>query len=219
MVRAMSKPYTEQNLSDLFDADLNWRRRELSDLKLAIKRADSQSKQVLLRAIITMAYAHWEGYVRFCANCYFEHLTLRKRAFSALERQIYVNSFLPRLSTLYQSRANIETRCRLVNDILDGREGRFTYINPDLIDTRSNLSTDVIKDICLVCGVDGNHFERTRPFIDRIILKRRNAIAHGQQEFITESEVDQLVANTLALMGHFRILLENKVYQKAYLTA
>lgn len=215
----MSKPYIAQNLSDQFDVDLIWRRKELSDLKVAIKRADSQSKPVLMRAIITMAYAHWEGYIRFCANCYFEHLTLRKRAFSAFERQIYVNSFLSRLAALYQGRANLETRCRLVNDILDGREGRFTYINPELIDTRSNLSTDVMKDICIVCGVDGEHFEQMRPFIDLIILRRRNAIAHGRQEFITEGEVDDLVANTLALMGHFRALLENKIYQKAYLAA
>ncbi|MFY9838291.1 MAG: MAE_28990/MAE_18760 family HEPN-like nuclease [Xanthobacteraceae bacterium] len=106
-----------------------------------------------------------------------------------------------------------------MNDILDGRGGRFTYINPELIYTRSNLSTDVMNDICIVCGVDGEHFEQMRPFIDLIILRRRNAIAHGRQEFITESEVDDLIANTLALMVHFRALLENKIYQRAYLAA
>ncbi len=154
-----------------------------------------------------------------CANEYFDHLTLRKLQYSALERQIYVNSFLARLDTMNKTRLGIEARCKLVNDILDGTGARFGYIHPDLIDTKSNLSADAIKDICVICGVDGSHFEDRRPFIDIIVLKRRNAIAHGQQEYINEADIDDLVADTLALMQHFRGLLENKVYMKTYMAA
>ena len=212
----MSKPYTVQALSDHLDTDLIWRRKELSDMKAAIDRADAASKSVLLRALITICYAHWEGYVRVCANLYFDHVTLRKLQYLALERQIYVNSFLVRLDIMNKTRLSIEARCKLVNDILDGTAARFGYIHPDLIDTRSNLSADAIKDICVICGVDGAHFG---PFIDLIVLKRRNAIAHGQQEYINEGDIDHLVADTLALMQHFRSLLENKVYLKTYMAA
>ena len=97
----MTKPYTQDDLSSIFDVDLIWRRKELSDMKAAIKAADLPSKPVLLRALIAMSYAHWEGYVRTCANRYFEHLTLRKIPFTELERQIYVNSFLGRLDALH----------------------------------------------------------------------------------------------------------------------
>lgn len=212
----MSKPYSELDLSDLFDEDLNWRRRELSDMKAAVKAADVAAKPVLLRAIITMSYAHWEGYVRECANRYFEYLTIRRKPYTELERQIYVNTFLIRLDALHQSRASIETRCKLVNDILDGTNGTFRYVHPMLIDTKSKLNTDVIKEICLICSVDPSHFETKRIFIDQLIVKRRNAIAHGQQEFIQESDIDSLVADILALMQYFRSLLENKVYLKQY---
>lgn len=85
-----------------------------------------------------------------------------------------------------------------------------------LIDTKSNLNTDVIKEICLICSVDQSHFESKRVFVDQLILKRRNAIAHGKQEFIQEDEIDDLVSDVLALMQHFRTLLENKVYLKQY---
>ena len=212
----MSKPYTENDLSYILDIDLIWRRKELSDMKAAIKSADLPSKPVLLRAIIAMSYAHWEGYVRTCANRYFEHLTLRKKPFADFERQIYVNSFLGRIDALHQGRVSVSARCKLVNDILDGANGRFSYLNPDLIDTRSNLNTDVIKDICLICGVDSSYFDQNRTFLDIQLLKRRNAIAHGQQEFIHVDEINDLVANVLALMGVFRNLLENKVYRKGY---
>lgn len=213
------KPYTQEQLSDQFDSDLIWRRKELSDMKAAIKRADDVSKSVLLRALITMCYAHWEGYVRVCANAYFEHLTLRNLQYSELERQIYINSFLVRLGTMNRAPPGIEARCNLVNEILDSAGARFRYIHPDLIDTRSNLNADAIKDICLICGVDGSHFEDRRPFIDIIVLRRRNAVAHGKQEYISPSDVDGLVADTLALMQHFRSLLENKIYMRTYLAA
>jgi hypothetical protein len=215
----MSKTYTQQDLSDQFDSDLIWRRKELSDIKATIRRADAASKPVLLRALITMSYAHWEGYVRVCANRYFEYLMLRKLQYSALERQIYVNSFLGRLDTMNKTRLGIEARCKLVNDILDSTGDRFEYIQPDLIDTRSNLSADAIKDICLICGVDGAYFEDRRSFIDIFVLRRRNAIAHGQLEYISEADIDGFVADTLALMQHFRSLLENKVCMRTYLAA
>jgi hypothetical protein len=141
----MSRPYTEQNLSDAFDLDLIWRRKELSDLKATIRTSDPTARAVLLKALIAMSYAHWEGYVRTCTNRYFEHLTLRRKLYSELERQIYVNSFLNRLDSLYQSRSGLEARCKLINDILDGATVRFGRVHPSLIDTKSNLNTDVIK--------------------------------------------------------------------------
>jgi hypothetical protein len=216
LVLQVSKPYTNADLSELFDADLIWRRKELSDIKAAIKAADSHAQPPLLRAIIAMSYAHWEGYVRACANRYFEHLVLRKKPYKEFERQIYVNTVLMRLDALHSSRVSVRERCNLVNTILDGLTGRFSYVNPELIDTRSNLSSDVIRDICLICGIDSSHFEANKEFLDKLLLKRRNAIAHGQQEFIDSGEVDDLVARTLSLMEHFRTLLENKVYTKGY---
>ena len=213
----MSKPYTDRDLSDIFDEDLIWRRKELSDMKSAIKAADGAARSGLLRALVAMTYAHWEGYIKTCANRYFEFLTLRRKQYTEVSRQFYVNSFLIRLGALHQTRVSIEARCKLVTDILDGGIGRFVYVNPDLIDTRSNLNVDVIKDICLICGVEGNHFEDERVFIDRIMLKRRNAIAHGQQELIAETEMDEFIAKSLSLMDHFRSLLENAVYTGAYL--
>lgn len=212
----MSKPYTDRNLSDIFDEDLIWRRRELSDMKAAVKAADPVAKSVLLRAIIAMSYAHWEGYVRSCANRYFEYLVIRRKPFKELERQIYVNTFLIRLDKFHQSGSSLEARCNMVNDILDGLSSTFRYINPTLIDTKSNLNTDVVKEICLICAVDSSHFESKRIFLDQVILRRRNAIAHGQQEFIGEDEIDEIISEILGLMQHFRSLLENKVYLKEY---
>lgn len=215
----MSKPYTESDLSIIFDRDLIWRRKEMSDIKAAIIAADQYSRPALLRSLVAITYAHWEGYVRLCSQNFFLFITLRKKSFSDLERQFYTNSFLARLDALFQSRSSIKTRCELIGEILDGGENRFAYIDSKLVDTRSNLNTDVVTDICLICGVDPAFFEANRNFIDIFLLKRRNSIAHGQQEFINLEEVDTLVEGALAIMGHFRDLLENKVVTKSYLAA
>ncbi|WNB74477.1 MAE_28990/MAE_18760 family HEPN-like nuclease [Methylomonas koyamae] len=213
----MSKPFTEEDLSNIFDIDLIWRRKELSDLKTTVKAADDFSRPVLLKAIVALSYSHWEGYVRTCATKYFEHLTVRRKPYLDFERQIYINSFLIRLDALYKTRIGLNERCKLVTDILDGSNSRFSYINPDLIDTKSNLNTDVVCDICTICGIDSSYFQNKKTFIDVILLKRRNAIAHGQQENIQLNDLDEFVSEVLSLMSYFRNLLENKAYTKAYL--
>lgn len=214
----MSKPYTENLLSEQFAEDLIWRRRELSDLKQAIRSSQANARSGLLRALITLTYAHWEGFIRHCSRAYFLFICLRKSRFEELETQIYINAFLTRLDGLFQNRASIEQRCNLVLAILGSQEKRFSKMNDNLIDTKSNLNSDVLKDICIICGIDFAPFEDKRFFIDQIILKRRNAIAHGNVEFIGLEEMDGLVAEALSLMGIFKDQLENKVYSKKYLS-
>ena len=219
MVFRLSKPYTEDELSSQLESELNWRRRELSDLKLAISKADVAARPVLLRALVAMAYAHWEGFVRTGASKYFMHLTLKKRRYTDLDLQFYKNSFLARLDAFFRSRISTKESCRFIALILDSQELRFSFINSQLVDTKSNLSTEVIKDLCLVCSFESQFFEDNRFFIDVSLLKKRNAIAHGQDDGIETNEVDAYVDTALSLMEHFKALIENKVYTKAYLRA
>jgi hypothetical protein len=65
-------------------------------LKAAILRADTLLQRVLLRALVTICYAHWEGYVRFAGRKYLEYVALGKFAYKDLNRQFLRNYFLPR---------------------------------------------------------------------------------------------------------------------------
>lgn len=180
----MSKARTEADLADHLDSDLTWRLRELSDLKAAISNSQPNARSVLLRSLVTMLYAHWEGHVRFCASKYFEHVTLRRHRYDQLEKQLYRNNLLARLDALHHSRVSVAERCRLISDVLESSEKRFSRINPSLIDTQSNLNSQVLKDLCLICAVDFSHFEAETAFIDVFLLKRRNSIAHGEEVYI-----------------------------------
>src|ERR1035441_3183534 len=128
----MSKPYTEADFSAQIDADRSWRLKEISDLKTAAKRADTSLSRVLLRALVTICYAHWEGYVRFAARKYLEHVALRKFKYSDLNRQFFRNYFLPRLATLSTARMSMAGRCDLVDEMLNSSHLRFSRVNHDL---------------------------------------------------------------------------------------
>ncbi len=212
----MSKPYTEADFSTQIMQDRSWRLREISDMKSAVKTADENLRRVLLRALVTICYAHWEGYVRFAARKYLAHVALRKSRYGDLDRQFLRNYFLPRLAALSPSRSNVTERCALIDEILNSSERRFTRVNEELINTKANLNFNVLTDICLVCGVPIQSFTDKATFIDVILLRRRNAIAHGEDAFVDVKDLEDLTQNTMALMRTFGDALENHVYLKDY---
>ncbi len=208
----MSKVYTDAEFSARTSEDRTWRIKEISDLKSAAKRAgkDENLRRVLLRALVTICYAHWEGSVRFAARTYLEYIAVRKLNYSELDRQFLCNYFLPRLAALSVSRTSISDRCALVEDVLDSSKKRFSRANNELIDTRSNLNFGVLKDICTICGVPIASFEDHETFIDIILLKRRNAIAHGEETYVEIDGADELAERTIKVMRAFGEALENQ---------
>ena len=129
---------------------------------------------------------------RFAARKYLEHVALRKIRFGELNRQFLRNHFLPRLASLATSKTNTKERCAIVDEILNASDGRFARVNEDLVNTKANLSFEVFADICLVCGVPTFSFADRADFVDVLLLKRRNAVAHGEETFVGIEDLDQV---------------------------
>ena len=212
----MSKPYTEADFSTQITEDRNWRIKEISDLKTAIRRGDENLQRVLLRALVAICYAHWEGYVRFSAKKYLEHVALRRFQYRELDRQFFRNYFLPRLAALSSSKTSIAERCALVDEILNSSDRRFSRVNDELINTKANLSFEVFADICLVCCVPAHLFADKSTFVDVILLKRRNAIAHGEDTLVVVDDLDKIADDTLGILRAFGDALENHVVLQTY---
>jgi hypothetical protein len=191
----------------------------MSDLKAAILRADSLSQRVLLRALITICYAHWEGHVKFAAAKYLEHVALRRLALADLNRQFTRNHFLRKLGAFPLSKPNTAERCSIIDQILESASVRFGRVDEDLVSTRSNLNFEVLADICLICGFQADRFQPHQTFIDVILLKRRNAIAHGEDTLVGLGDLDMVIDTTVEVMRLFGDTLENLVYLKKYRAA
>lgn len=215
----MSKAYGEEAFSSQFAHDRNWRLKEISDLKSAIRRADTGLQKVLLRALVTLCYAHLEGSIRFSARKYLEHVALRKFQYCQLDRQFLRNYFLPRLASMSRIGSSFAERCALVDEILDAPSRRFSKVNADIISTRSNLNFDVFADICLVCGIPMEQFSDHATFVNIVLLKRRNFIAHGEETFVGVEDMDEIANQTITLMRAFGDALENRVYLQGFRAA
>jgi hypothetical protein len=205
----MSKPYQAADLSRQLFEDRNWRIHEISDLKSATRRADKNLQRALLRGIVTLCYAHWEGHVKMAASKFMEHISLRKPYFRDLQRQFTLNHFQGRLVALEGSKGSFTDRCEIIESILDSANKQFKRVPADLINTQSNLSFRIFSAICVVCGVDPELFEDRRDFIDLMLLKRRNAIAHGEDTFVSIDDLDRLTNETIDLMREFGDALDN----------
>jgi hypothetical protein len=212
----VSKPYSDADFSAQITADRSWRLKEISDLKTACTKADPNLSRVLLRALVTICYAHWEGYVRFAARKYLEHVALRKFQYKDLDRQFLRNYFLPRLAALSTSKTSLAERCALVDEVLNSSERRFSRVNEDLVNTKANLNFEVFTDICLVCSVLAPTFADKATFIDVLLLKRRNAIAHGEDTYIEIGDLNELTNETITIMRSFGDALENHVFLREY---
>lgn len=215
----MSKAYTVEDFSRQINEDRTWRIKEISDLRSAIERADSALQKVLLRALITICYAHWEGYVKYAATSYMRYVSIRKIKFSDLNKQFLFNHFIPRLTHGDGRKLSIEERCQVLEEFLTAPDKRFSKVHPDLLYTGSNLKYDILKDICLVCNVPTRYFKEQENFIDKILLKRRNEIAHGEDTRIHISELETISGQTIALMRQFGDELENIAYSESYRSA
>jgi hypothetical protein len=85
-----------------------------------------------------------------------------------------------------------------------------------LVDTKSNLSFATLCEILNVLGIEQSLFEPDESFIDRILLHKRNNIAHGQNILLTDDELEDISNKTIGLMRTFRNLVENAALAGAY---
>ncbi|MBA2918715.1 hypothetical protein GON01_12480 [Sphingomonas sp. MAH-20] len=212
----MAKPSTPAEFSTLVIENFNWRLRELSALKLAVSQATGTDRDALIRALVVMCYAHWEGHAKFCADRYLEYLTRRRLRFSEISSRFYEVRFVRELAAA--SDLDYSRRTELVRKILSSKEDRFSNFSKELVNTRSNLNSMVLQELCLVCDLDYTDFEAESDFIDRILLRRRNEIAHGENVFLEAVDPVDLVNRTTALMRLFRDKLDATVSLEGYKT-
>ena len=210
----MANLATADEFSDAVYKDFNWRLQELSNLKLAVFSSNSAARPTFLRALVVMCYAHWEGHVKYCADNFVNFITIRRLRFSDLSLDFYAIRFVRELGAAgnlgYQGRRD------LVRKIISSHEDRLSAFPRELIDTRSNLNSEVLMQLCMVCNIDFQIEDADSDFIDRFLLKRRNQVAHGEAVFIDAVDPDQLIAKTTSLMRMFRDLIDNSVAQSSY---
>jgi hypothetical protein len=200
--------------SDCLISDFNWRLKELSDLKLVADGTDLVKVRGRRRSLVVMCYAHWEGHAKYCADRFIDYVTLRRLRFREVSDHFYQIRFANEIAN--GEVLGLRAKMFLIEKILNSHNDRLSKVPDGLINTRANLNSDVLADICLVCGIDFEIFAPQRDFLDKLLLKRRNEVAHGEAAFVDSIDPSDLVDRTTGLMRQFRDTIDNAIATSAY---
>mgnify|MGYP001145427241 CR=1 FL=1 len=197
-----------------------WRIREISMLKGNCVKPELSERQreVQRRAFIPLAYAHWEGFAKGVGQAYLDHVAAQ---------QLKLSELSPCFQSVYFSIENEgdlrrHKRHNMLN-ILDRLHNhgsdRVHIRTKDVISTQGNLNSDALFDICTNLGVSFEAFSDSLSFIDKILLGKRNRIAHGEHIFVSDENIDEISSKVVTCIDCFRNEIENAATTEAFRNA
>lgn len=165
------------------DEDYGWRIKELNIIKNKIPGVKNSSgrdneQDALIRAGITLLYAHWEGFVKFAADCYLNYVSLRRLKHNELQSCFLALCLKKKINELETNRFELQQLA--VEFLLDELDKRAYIPYEGIIQTKSNLKFWVFRDICIIIGIDYKKYQLKEKAIDKLLVERRNNIAHGK---------------------------------------
>jgi len=208
---------TGEMLSDRLSQDLAWRKKELADLSYYLKTTGESGtrKNVLARCGIAILYAHWEGYIKNSGRNYLEFVTMQRLSLSELKENLITLVLQNKISSVIETQKPSQLGF-VTSFFLDELDKRALLPYKSAINTESNLSSKVFKEIIWCLGLDYGPFETKEKLIDSKLLGKRNHIAHGKDLEVDLDEFNQLHQEVINMMDVFKNQLENSSTMKAF---
>lgn len=100
--------------------------------------------------------------------------------------------------------------------IRDELDERIHMKLDNAVNTESNLSSEVLRNILKGLGINLEPYESKFHMIDESLVSRRNQIAHGEYLDIGLSDWRTLADDVLALIKTFKHDIENQASQEGY---
>lgn len=210
----MAQVKTLAGLQDELDKEIGWRNKEVRAFIVASKRNGPDSK-FFIRAGVALLYAHWEGFIKASSELYLDFIHNQRLSYSELKSCFAVFGLKSKLQLLTKSRQS-QLNVELFEFIRDGLGGQANLQLSSAIDTESNLTSAVFKNIALSLGIDCSRYETKFNLIDESLVKRRNMIAHGEYLSLQGREFGDLVNTVLQMMTDYQTDLLNAAAQGHY---
>jgi hypothetical protein len=207
---------TAEQLSDRLATDLAWRKKELSAMKSLIeaKNVSDQRHKVLVRSGVCILYSHWEGFVKLAANSYLEYVISKKLTYQDLSSNFLALAMKEKLKEAKETHkpSLYIPVCEFFLSELNQR----CILPKDVISTASNLSSEILKEITYILGIDFSIYSTKSVLIDTKLLKTRNEIAHGNYSVFDRDEYLELHREVIEMLDIFRNQIENAAIQKKF---
>jgi MAE_28990/MAE_18760-like HEPN len=200
---------TPEQLNDKLANDLAWRKKELSEVKSLIeaKNVSPQRHNALIRSGVCILYAHWEGFVKLAANSYLEYVRTKKLRYSELSSNFLALAMKEKLKEVKET--NKPSLYIPVCDFFLFELDQRCSLPKDAISTASNLSSEILKEITYILGIDFSLYSTKSKLIDEKLLKTRNEIAHGNYLTVDREEYIELHTEVIVMLEIFRNQIEN----------
>lgn len=203
--------FSFDSLTDKVVADLSWRRKELALIKNKIPNEKNSLQSALIRATLPLLYAHWEGFVKVTMSYYLEYVSNKYLKNSELKTSFIALSLQNKLGDLNNS--NFSNRTKIIDFIFNDIEKQSKIPKKNIINTKSNLSFNVLQEILLILDLEDNHIESQKDLINDLV-NERNYIAHGEHTLIDYETFDNFYDDIIALMEYLRTIIENNAIQE-----
>ena len=207
---------TEQLVSKI-DYEMSWRRKEIHDLKViaASSGVSKVRKKVLYRTGVALLYAHWEGFVKCVGTYYLEFISLQRLPVNQLKNNFVTLIYKKQINEAFHSN-KYSIFDSITNTLISNNAIRAKVPYKSIINTQSNLSSKVLKEIVWCLGIDYNLFATKEYLLDARLVNKRNHVAHGEELFIDEIEFIDMIDETLNLITIFKNEIENSAVLEAY---
>ncbi|HZF84305.1 MAG TPA: MAE_28990/MAE_18760 family HEPN-like nuclease [Burkholderiaceae bacterium] len=198
------------------DADLIWRKKELTSIKALVEGASQGHQSAMIRSALCLLYSHWEGFVKCAASVYLRYVCELGKPPSELKNNFIAIKFLSHLREAAKSNKP-SMLGETIGFIANKWNDRLRISHKSVIDTQSNLSSAVLKEISWIIGIDSASFETKFHLIDSSLVSRRNHIAHGEFLDLNKSDYIDLHKDIVNLLEIFRTELQNSLELNSYL--
>ena len=217
MTKEVKEPRTASLLYEALDTEYAWRIKELSNFKNLIPKKESDIQKTLLRAGITILYAHWEGFVREIANKYYKFVSFQTHKIEEFN-SVFISILLRKKANDFLEDKRISKQKILFDSIKKDLSNQANFASDDNIIKTSNLNFEVFEDICVLLSIDIELFRDKKPIIDEQLLTRRNKIAHGRYLTIDIESFNETYKNVINIMRIFKDQASNSAVEKKYLS-
>lgn len=171
---------TINDLQDSIDAEMAWRKHELSAIRENVASARKSAKDTAIRAGIALLYAHWEGAIKNIATFYLEYVAMLKLPYGEIKPNFLAITLKYNLKMFEESnKSSIHTR--IVSEVINSRDVKSAIPVDGIIKTNSNLNSEIFVEIMATIGLDCSAYESSFKLIDSILLDKRNKVAHGER--------------------------------------
>lgn len=86
-----------------------------------------------------------------------------------------------------------------------------------IISTASNLSSEILKEITYILGIDFSMYSTKSVLIDTKLLKTKNEIAHRDYSVFDRDEYLELHREVVGMLDIFRNQIENAAINKKFM--